>query len=225
MSEPSLSLEQLSTAIRDLSATVEAQGITIAQLQAQNRLSFPVILQIYKSHLVKVASHLIFWSLCHHFGHYVTPKTITLLDALVEVLMDRWSYSRSNAEERAVLLSMPGPCHGEEMVMLEEAKALRSRGYTPPHLYQWTPHNMIDGMNGRPAAQRGEFRFQFIYCLVLTVLQYSTIVTCWNNAAHKTTLKKLNTFIKLPSVEDTTFYASLFKFIFEFSHQNQCSNP
>jgi hypothetical protein len=148
MSEPSLSLEQLSTAIGDLSTTVNAQGITIARLQAQNRLSFLIISQIYKSHLVKAASRLIFWSLHHCFGHYVAPETITLLDALVEVLMDRWSCSRSNAEERAMLLSMPGPRRGEEIVMLEEARALRSRGYIPLHLYGQTPHNTINGMNG-----------------------------------------------------------------------------
>jgi hypothetical protein len=93
MSEPSFSLEQLSTVVRDLSTTVNEQGITIARLQTQNGLSFPVISQIYKSHLVKAASCLIFWSLRHRFRHYVAPETITLLDALVEVLMDRWRYS------------------------------------------------------------------------------------------------------------------------------------
>jgi hypothetical protein len=41
MYEPSLSLEQLSTAIGDLSATVKAQEIIIARLQAQNRAFFP----------------------------------------------------------------------------------------------------------------------------------------------------------------------------------------
>ncbi|KIM75063.1 hypothetical protein PILCRDRAFT_92272 [Piloderma croceum F 1598] len=204
MSEPSFSLEQLSTAVRGLSATVNKQGITITQLQAQNGLSFPVVSQIYKSHLVKVASCLIFWSLRHCFRHYVTPETITLLDALVEVLIDRWRYSRGDAERRAMLLSMPGPHCGEEIVMLKEARALRSGGCTPPHLYGQTPHNTIDGMNSST--------------LDWLLQEYSTIITCQNNVAHKTTPKKLSTFIKLLSVEDTTFYASIFKFVFEFPH-------
>ena len=46
-----------------------------------------------------------------------------------------------------MLLSMPGPHPGKEIMMLEGARALRSRGYTSPNLYARTPHNAIDGMN------------------------------------------------------------------------------
>jgi len=103
-----------------------------------------------------------------------------------------------------MLLTMLGPRRGEEMVMLEEARALRSGGYTPPHLYGRNPRNMIDGMNSST--------------LDRLLREYSTIITCRNNAAHKTTPKELSSFIKLLSVEDTPFYASIFKFVFEFPY-------
>jgi len=126
--------------------TIEAQQIEIKRLSSLNDLSFPLISDIYKSHLFKAAACLIFWSLHHRVGHYVPPEIITLLDALVEVLMSK-RQNRGDVELKEIELSKLGPRMENEMQILSDARSLRSGRFTLWHLYSQTPNNMIGGLD------------------------------------------------------------------------------
>jgi hypothetical protein len=143
----------LSNDFKTLSTNFETR---IGALEAQRDLSFSLISQIYKSHLAKAASRLIFWSLHNRLGYYVSPEQITMLDALVEVLMnDKYRHSRRAAEEWAMLLFLPGPRQGIEFEIVESVREpTRKAGkYTPYHFYNRTTHNTIGEVSSSVLAQ------------------------------------------------------------------------
>ena len=107
------SFEQLLVEFGTLKATVDQHSAWID-------LSFPIISDIYKSRLI-------FWSLCHRFGHDV--------------------------ESRAMLLSKPGPHLPKEMQILSDARLLRSGKFTPPHLYARTSNNTIGELDNDTLAR------------------------------------------------------------------------
>lgn len=146
------SIECQQGTIDALQATVIAQQATILRLSLSNDLTLPIVAAIFKSHIVKATACLIFWSLRHCLNSYVPPETVTLLDALVEVMVDLRK-PRSDAEQHAIFLIRPGPHLQDDMEILEDARSLRSGGYTPMHLKGRTPGNTIGDLDKKTLAR------------------------------------------------------------------------
>jgi hypothetical protein len=139
----SLSLEQLSAelhALRTQNSNLETRVIV---LENQNSLLFPIVSKLYKSHLVKASSRLIYWSLWPRYNSYVSPEKVTLLDTLVSVLMSsKWGYECQEAENKAMELSEQG-CHCDKDREILGAASLYQGAYTPGHLHGRSPKNTI----------------------------------------------------------------------------------
>ena len=143
---------ELKQSVETLKQTVETQQLRIDHLSSVADLTFPIVSDIYKSHLIKGTSRLIFWSLSHRVGHYVSPETITLLDALVEVLISR-GQGRGDAELKAIALNEAGLHTPAEIQILSDARSLRNVRFTPRHLYLRTPNNTIGSLDSNTLAR------------------------------------------------------------------------